>query len=311
MNELLSETLWPRIRELAKNSYRKYAAVAYVTDDRFVKFGKGDILVTDASDQAIKTGQTSANVLRSALKRGAAVYSIPGLHAKLYVFDSSAIISSANLSKESEKRTEIGMVTDSPRSVAAAISMVEKLRQLGNPIDAKFVDRVLKLSVSKRIKSPNRSKTYSIETDVNCWLISLYTPKREVPKIEGYDDAYEVALSNISNKDSDAYSIRIKGRSKLKNEIKPGDLVIQIWNPNKAKKPRAVYRHAPVVNVVRDANTATVFIEEFPDEDDMKISWSRFKQLYQQIGIPRPLKIWTTRKIANHYSDALATLWDT
>ena len=43
MNELLSDGLWPRLRELAKSAKRKHAAIAYVTDDRFIKFGQGDV----------------------------------------------------------------------------------------------------------------------------------------------------------------------------------------------------------------------------------------------------------------------------
>lgn len=54
MNEILSSSLWPRLRKIAKKARRKQAAVAYVTDDRFIKFGDGDVLVTDASHAAIK-----------------------------------------------------------------------------------------------------------------------------------------------------------------------------------------------------------------------------------------------------------------
>ena len=66
MSELVSAELWRRLRELAKNAKRKHAAIAYVTDDRYVIFGKGDVLVTDASDGAIKSGQTSVEVLKAA-----------------------------------------------------------------------------------------------------------------------------------------------------------------------------------------------------------------------------------------------------
>jgi adenine deaminase len=85
MNEVLSSRLWTRLRQLAKAAHRKYAAVAYVTDDRFVSFGEGEVLITDASDEAIKSGQTSASVLKAAHRRGAQVFSVAGLHSKLYV----------------------------------------------------------------------------------------------------------------------------------------------------------------------------------------------------------------------------------
>lgn len=120
MNELLSSGLWPRIRKLAKIAKRKSAAVAYVTDDRYLKFGEGDVLVTDASDEAIKSGQTSASLLESALRRKATIASISGLHSKVYVFDRCAVIGSANLSRESERRTEAALLTDQPTVVSSA-----------------------------------------------------------------------------------------------------------------------------------------------------------------------------------------------
>ena len=50
---------------------------------RRLKLEEGDLLITDASDGAIKSGQTSASILARAKDRGADIYSLPGLHAKL------------------------------------------------------------------------------------------------------------------------------------------------------------------------------------------------------------------------------------
>jgi hypothetical protein len=68
----------PRSRGLPKT-----AVVAYVSSDAIVPFGAGDTLVTDATDEAIGSGQTRARVLRDALARGAEIYSCPNLHAKV------------------------------------------------------------------------------------------------------------------------------------------------------------------------------------------------------------------------------------
>jgi hypothetical protein len=77
MNELLSSGLWQRLRKLPKRANKKFAAIAYVTDDTKIAFGKDDVLITDASDEAVKSGQTSAAVLKAALNRKAQIVS-PG-----------------------------------------------------------------------------------------------------------------------------------------------------------------------------------------------------------------------------------------
>jgi hypothetical protein len=51
MLRVLSAGLLPKIANLAAKADRKRAAVAYVTSDAQVKFGKGDALVTDAGDE--------------------------------------------------------------------------------------------------------------------------------------------------------------------------------------------------------------------------------------------------------------------
>ena len=69
MDELLSDNLWPTIKRLAKRSSSKRAAVAYVTSEEYVEFGEGDVLVTDASHEAIASGQTNAKLLERAFER--------------------------------------------------------------------------------------------------------------------------------------------------------------------------------------------------------------------------------------------------
>jgi len=43
----------PRLKALAKQAKKKHAAIAYVTDGAKVRLGIGDVLVTNASDEAI------------------------------------------------------------------------------------------------------------------------------------------------------------------------------------------------------------------------------------------------------------------
>ncbi len=198
MHELLSSGLWPRIRQLAKEAKRKSAAVAYVTDDSYIKFGDGDTLVADASDEAIKSGQTSARVLMEAFKRGAQIASITGLHSKVYVFDRCAIIGSANLSKESEQRTEAALVTDQPAIVSSARLLIEQLKSAGDVVDDSFISRISKLPVTKRKGAlTGRKRKRTSDTVPRSWLVGLKSvEEKEAEKAVVEEGLFEVTLDS-------------------------------------------------------------------------------------------------------------------
>ena len=128
MQRLISLNVWSEIKSVSDQSRSKTAAIAYVTTDEIVRFGAGDVLVTDASDNAIACGETSALVLEAAIARGAEIYSCQGLHAKVIAFDSVVVIGSANLSSRSERDlVEAAWVSDDPTVVAEARSFILRL----------------------------------------------------------------------------------------------------------------------------------------------------------------------------------------
>jgi hypothetical protein len=96
--------LWDEISKLTQTSKRRQAAVAYVSSDSVIMFGEGDTLVVDASVDKIKGGLTAAKVLDKAFRRGAELFSCPNLHAKVYVFDGTAVIGFPNTSASSNDR---------------------------------------------------------------------------------------------------------------------------------------------------------------------------------------------------------------
>jgi phosphatidylserine/phosphatidylglycerophosphate/cardiolipin synthase-like enzyme len=143
MHEVACLQLWQKLEGLAKKARCRRAAVAYVTNDLKVKFGKGDLLVVDASDNAIRSGQTSASVLRSAHGRHATIFNLPGLHAKLLLFDRIAVIGSANLSNYSVTHLiEAGLITDDLPTVFAVNSLIEQLADQAQKVDKPFLDRI-------------------------------------------------------------------------------------------------------------------------------------------------------------------------
>lgn len=311
MNELLSSGLWPRIRKLGKEAKIKSAAVAYVTDDRYLKFGKGDVLVTDASDEAIKAGQTSAQLLQGAFKRKATIVSIPGLHAKVYVFDNVAVIGSANLSKESERRTEAALVTDQPTTVSSARSLIETWKSNGDPVDEAFISRISKLPVEKVWSHGGRKQIRSADPNPRTWLIGLKQIQEKKEEQATVAEGTAAAKKHISDEESSVSWIRFRGNSKFRREAKKGDVVICIWSPTAKGKPQAVYHHAPILLRKNDEenNLTWIYVEKYPDAEDNTLTWKQFQNLHAQVGLPGKLSQWANREIARHYSDALHELW--
>ena len=312
MNDLLSSALWPRIRELAKKSQKKSAAVAYVTDDRHIVFGKGDVLITDASDEAITSGQTSAALLKAAWKRKAEIVSITGLHSKVYVFDKYAVIGSANLSKESERRTEAALLTDQPTVVSAVRLLIEGLKTEGEVVDETFISRICKLPVARRLSGLGGDRRTRMDDPTpRTWLVGLKPAKEKEDEQAVIEEGMEEAEKHVSQEDSSVSWIRFRGNSKFRREAITGDVVVCIWTANGKGSPNAVYHHAPILYRKDDeAHDVTWFyVEEYPDADDTTLTWKQFQRLYSQIGVPGKASQWASRELARHHSDALHDLW--
>jgi len=158
MLEVLSANLWRRLRALSENAQIRMAAVAYVTDAQTLSFGAGDLLVTDASDARIQGGQTNAQALVDLHGRGVELWSSSNLHAKVYVFDSIAVVGSANLSRSSrEVLTEAAMLSNDPVVVESAISLIRSIATKSVAVDAVFLERILKIPVEAAVSSRGNS----------------------------------------------------------------------------------------------------------------------------------------------------------
>lgn len=162
MIKLASTRLWPHIVRLSANAHSKCAAIAYVSDNSRIQFGKGDLLVVDASDERIASGDTSARVLAEARQNGARIYSLQGLHAKLMVFDDVAVIGSANISNNSySKLFEAGVITDSSVVVKQTRETIERLRLLAKPVKTRFIRHIQAIPVSMASRGGGKAASTS------------------------------------------------------------------------------------------------------------------------------------------------------
>jgi hypothetical protein len=300
------------LKKLAKTAHKKSAAVAYVTDDEAVVFEEGDVLITDASDEAIKAGQTTAAVLKAMWKRNVAIFSIPKLHSKLYIFDRHVIVGSANLSKSSQKRIEIALLTDHPTTVSASRLLIDGLRKLGTLVDESFIARISKLPVTSHPEVKDGSK-HQLIVDISprAWLVGLKPTQEKAEEQTVVKAGLKEAEKHVSQEDSSVSWIRFRGNSRFRREAKKGDVLVCIWTAGNKGKPDAVYHHTPILlRKENPANDTTLFfVEEYPDAEDTTLTWKRFQKLYSQVGIPGKLSQWASRELAVQHCDALHDLW--
>lgn len=105
MNKLISRNIWGALSSYARRTKTKsIVAVAYFGKGgaRLLPLRKGSILLVDASEGAVKAGQTSPAELLKLYYKGVHIYSKACLHAKIYILGNNVFIGSANVSNHSK-----------------------------------------------------------------------------------------------------------------------------------------------------------------------------------------------------------------
>jgi PLD-like domain len=311
---LFGDLLWKEIAKRAKQAHRTKAAIAYVTKASPLAFKSGDVLIVDASDGAIASGQTSAAVLSSLLKKGVSLYSHDALHAKVVIADSVLFSSSANLSDSSISRLlEAGIETDNPNAVSGAVGMIEKLIETSAMIDPEFIARIKQIEVKQHFggKRSKAQATAKGHRDPVTWLLGVHTvddPKSpdELRRLElGLTKAEEF----ISNPKSSTSWIRYGRKDRVK-EARRGDNIVVIHRETDSGNPQRVYHHAPVLLVQEEPNCTRVFYEELPNAEKKSLSWSQFKKAAKLVGLPATLSKNTMRQLTDKTSDDLNHYWE-
>jgi hypothetical protein len=157
------KSVWPivknRVRK-AKKSQQLFVAIAYVGAGatKILPLRRGDVLVCNASDAAIKQGSTSAEALERFLHRGVKIFNEPRLHGKVVVFPGRAFVGSANASSRSrDVLYEAVLETTDPQVVAHSQRFVERHARQISRLRREDVERLLKIRV-KRITTDDSSQ---------------------------------------------------------------------------------------------------------------------------------------------------------
>lgn len=315
MEKVASLTVWDEIRRLARKGKPRVAAVAYVSSDTFVKYGKGDTLIADASDNAIKSRETSYGVLRAAYRRGAELFSLPGLHAKVMLFGRTAVVGSTNLSLSSAKDlVEAALITDNSSTVAAVRSLIFQLTRQARRMDSAFLDRIARIKVvrNRGRRAGRRSRKLRIsDPEKRTWIIG--TQERGEDQFPGEEKVAEAGMRKAerlkANRKSDISDIRWLGSGSFRHLARAGHEVIQIFRPLDRKTPR-VYRNSTILMRQEESRCTRFYVEEPPDIEATAISLAKFRQLLKRIGHVTNVGPSSERPLSNAQAEAVTALWD-
>lgn len=283
MKALLSDNLWQELSRHATGHRRLRAAIAYVTA-KHLDFRRGDLLVCDASDQAIKGGLTSASRLREFCKQGAVVYSYEGLHSKVAVIDDKALIGSANLSENACVSTcEATLLTDDPQVAALIQGFIEKVKNEADRVTDEFLERIESLPVDRN-GGWSRKNSEKIEVgESRVWIIST-APLGDVEKAEeklvkvGIKKAKEL----LQDTEDEVEQIRWHGKSRFRSLAKPGDVIVQVFTERRGKRDYIEVKGPTPILYRQDEEKWTRFYTEVPN---LCYKWKDIKADFKSLGI--------------------------
>ncbi|MEW6208968.1 MAG: hypothetical protein AB1631_11420, partial [Acidobacteriota bacterium] len=305
MDRVITNNVWRQAAQFIGKQEKKIAAIAYVSKGTPLLFGKGDILICDASDQAIKSGETDAKILEDFLRRGATLYCCPNLHAKLLVSGDWAIIGSASLSASSQNvLVEASLITTRPQIRSQVRAFIHGLQRISIPIDEQFISHICSLPVSKRSGPvPVRRKKDSAELGNRYWIVSTRLLHSFPEYEEEFIERGEQEARNMLDEDSDIAWIRWIGKSKFRELAKPGDTLIEIM---RHKVKREVFKPRPILVRQDHEKWARFYLEERSDSKGM--SWTEFERRLRKAGL-ESVKKNSTRELSLREIALMESVW--
>jgi len=307
--------LWEHLPKLARGSKRRQAAVAYVSDDSVIRFKKGDTLIVDASEGVIKGGLTSAKVLNRAFQGGVEIFSCPNLHAKVYVFDRTAVVGSSNTSESSADRLlEAAVITDEPSIVSASRKLIKELQHKSQRIGQAELQRLLKIPVERKVSfGTRRLPSVNVNPQPGAtWLVATHplNMTRYTKEEKRAERGQKIAEEHLAKRSSEAEWIRFSKNSNIAKKAQDNDWVIQMWSSKQDGRVFRVLRGAPIRYMQREVNCVRIYLEDFKNSESEGLRWGTFQKIARDAGIPKGcLGKRSIGVLTDTQADALESLW--
>lgn len=228
----VSQNIWQHLTEAVRNCRQSCAvAVAYfgAGASHLLPLPKGSRLVVDASERAVTSGQTCPADLIKLIKRGVAIYSVPNLHAKVFVIGQAAFIGSANVSNRSAAQLVEAVIrtTDSTAVRDARQFVYDHCLHELTPIVLKRLARLYRPPV---IPSGKRGKPRAANTAARPTLPRLLLAQLHVENWNDQDQAlHDAALPVAKKRCEHPRSFKLDSFRYAGNcQYQRGDVVIQV-----------------------------------------------------------------------------------
>lgn len=289
--KILQDDLWPTIKELVRQfkHKHKHVAVAYLGRGacKLLPLRKGDSLVVDMSEGAVKSGQTGPKEVEKYLKRGVSVYTCSNLHAKVYVFDKNFIVGSANVSRHSQQGLiEAGLLCSDRDALTQARGLVKSL--MVESVTPGYVKRCKRLYKPPKIHyNVERKQKKAIPPGhPPLWVVGVVTVNLSEQEERLRDTEQRKAEKKL--KDARKYiveTIRWDGNPRFKE----GDLLVQTLKDGNVKEvypPSRILRITPYKSFDNRKWPRTLVLIEEP-KCPKPLRWQDFKNAVVRAGIRR------------------------
>ena len=309
MDRILTDNVWAQVAPHARACSRRLAAIAYVSTGTRIRLRKGDILVCDASDAAIKAGETSAAVLARWHKAGVRIYSRRGLHAKVLVMGSKALLGSANLSEASATQLrEASLLTSRAVVVSQAKAFVHLAKLEGTEVDEEFLDHVSGLEVTRRRRSGPKRKKKQTSLGSRFWVVRVkeLDPDGYANEEEYVEQAVEDIRRLVGDDADDVEPIRSTGDSRFRREVRAGDTVVQLFSSQKGKRI-AAYPPSAVLLRQDEQHWTRFYLEPAAELD--ALSWTDFQRRLARLGIAS-IKKNSCRELNSRDAALIQSIWE-
>lgn len=268
---LIHGQVWTVLAKSAKSCKSPaYVAVAYFGKEasKLLPLPAASRLVVDASEHAVKSGQTCPEDLIAELRRGVRVYSVPNLHAKVYVLGRQAFIGSPNVS-----RTSAGQLIES-LIATKELKVVADARRFVKGLCLHRLSPELLKNLAKLYRPPKGGRLKTRKQAVNRKGVIPKIPKLKIAQLERivystkeqevHEAGLRVAKSRMKRRSSmDLESFQYPGRI----VYSPNDVVIQITDEGNGTRMVSPPGNVIYVRKYRKARGAAFFVYlELPND---------------------------------------------
>jgi hypothetical protein len=261
--------------------------------------------------QAVKSGQTNPFEVAKYLKAGALVFTCANLHAKLYVFDKTAVVCSGNLSLHSQNTlVEAGIITKESNVLQSAIGFIKSLQV--EPITPEYIKLCKKSYMPPKFWGGGKLRQIKkrvVPTYSRLWLSGIFDVDFSAEEDRISEREAREAIKEIKNKKHyEINSIRWGGDSHFTRTVRKGDLIIQIYE-GKAYPPSRIVKIGNKYKI--SSLKKKRFFVHIEDEINPKsIKWTQFKKSLSAVRLGNVTPRSTREVKSPTASHTLLGLWN-